>query len=80
MTNNSASYRVLAARARTEADEATLDNVRDRALRSAAAFETMALQLERTATRRAERDLAVETKAADALIAGSITPIPKEKT
>lgn len=56
MANDAAHYRELAALAQTEADEATLDNVRDRALRSAAVFETMALQYERTAKARAERE------------------------
>ena len=56
MANDSIHYRELAARAQREADEATLDNVRDRALRSAATFESMAVQHERTATRRAERE------------------------
>jgi hypothetical protein len=49
IANDAAHYRELAARAQTEADQATLDNVRDRALRFAAAFETMALQHEGTA-------------------------------
>lgn len=71
MSNNAAYYRDLAARALTEADEATLDNVRDRALRSAAAFETMALQHEHTAKRRAERESATD---------GSIAEPHKEET
>ncbi|MBV1689222.1 hypothetical protein KRR38_16465 [Novosphingobium sp. G106] len=73
MTNNAAYYRDLAARAQTEADEATLDNVRDRALRSAAAFETMALQHERTAKRRIERENAADSNAAYQSTNGSIT-------
>ncbi len=56
MANDAAHYRELAARAHKEADGAELDNVRDRALRSAAAFETMAVQHELTAKRRAERE------------------------
>ena len=68
MANDAAHYRGLAARAHCEADEATLDNVRDRALRSAAAFETMAQQHERTAKRRAEREEASAGKSAIALV------------
>ena len=56
MANDAPHYRDLAARAYAEADAATLDNARDRALRSAAAFETMALQMETAARRRAERE------------------------
>lgn len=56
MANDAHHYRGLAARAYAEAEAATLDNVRDRALRSAAAFETMAVQFEQTAQRRAERE------------------------
>ncbi|MGK6319294.1 hypothetical protein [Sphingomonas sp. DT-204] len=53
---NSQYYRVQAERARADADAATLDNVRDRALRSVAAFEAIATSLERIARRRAERE------------------------
>lgn len=79
MTNNAASYRDLAARAQKEADEATLDNVRDRALRSATAFETMALQHERTAKLRAERDTPIESNSADTIVGGSIDQPHKEE-
>lgn len=64
MANDAAYYRELAARAHMEADEAVLDNVRDRALRSAAAFETMALQQERTLKQRIEREAAAAERAA----------------
>jgi hypothetical protein len=80
MTNNAAYYRDLAARAQTEADEATLDNVRDRALRSAAAFETMALQHERTAKRRAERESAIDSGPAAPSNSGPTVPPHEEKT
>jgi hypothetical protein len=56
MANAATHYRELAARAQAEADQATLGNVRDRALRSVAAFETMATQHELTAKQRAERE------------------------
>lgn len=49
-------YRGQAERAQAEADAATLDNVRDRALRSAAAFDAMAANLERVTRRRIERE------------------------
>ena len=66
MANDAEHYRGLAARAQAEADAATLSNARDRALRSVAAFETMALQHEHTAKRRAEREVST---AADRLVA-----------
>jgi len=56
MANDATYYRDMADRARSEADQATLDNVRDRALRSAAVFDSMALQQERTAKARADRE------------------------
>ena len=68
MANDSQHYRELAARAQSEADTATLDNVRDRALRSVAAFETMALQHERTAKRRAEREASAQGDLAPTVI------------
>ena len=46
-------YRRLAAQARTEADAASLDNVRERCLRSAAAWTDMAQRAERTESMRA---------------------------
>jgi len=63
MANDALHYRGLAERARIEADEATLDNVRDRALRSAVVFETMAVQHERMAERRAGREALAESLA-----------------
>ena len=66
MANDAEHYRGLAARAQAEADAATLSNARDRSLRSVAAFETMALQHEQTAKRRAERETST---AADRLVA-----------
>jgi hypothetical protein len=69
MANDSAHYRELAARAQREADGATLDNVRDRALRSAATFESMAIQHEKTAKRRADREAgAAQTLAEPAIL------------
>jgi hypothetical protein len=73
MANDASYFRELAARAQAEADEATLDNVRDRALRSAAAFETMALQHELTAKRRAEREAPTDNSAVAASIAQTQT-------
>jgi hypothetical protein len=54
-------YRAQADQARAEADAAALDNVRDRLLRSAVAFEAMAERYERVATSRAAREAAVGT-------------------
>jgi hypothetical protein len=68
MANDATHYRELAARARIEAGEATLDNVRDRALRSAAVFETMALELDGTAKRRAEREASIDNPAPGASV------------
>ncbi len=45
-----------AAEARKDADEAMLDNVRDRCLRSEAAWSEMAARAERTEKMRAARD------------------------
>ena len=64
MANGVTHYRELAARAQAEADGSMLDNVRDRALRSAAAFEAMAVQHERTFKQRMEREAAAELRAA----------------
>jgi hypothetical protein len=47
-----------ATRFRTEAEEATLDNVRDRCLRAAAAWESRAVSARRTETSRAQREAA----------------------
>jgi hypothetical protein len=63
MANDAAHYSELAARARAEAEAATLDNVRDRALRSAATLEEMARQHERTVTLRVQREAMVERRA-----------------
>jgi hypothetical protein len=50
-------YREQAAKAQAEADAATLDNVRDRALRSVAAFKAMATSSELVADQRERRRL-----------------------
>jgi hypothetical protein len=49
-------YRALAAQARGEADAATLDNVRDRCLRSEAAFLAMARRQDLADANRARRE------------------------
>lgn len=51
-------FRALAAQARSEADAATLDNVRDRCLRSEAAFLSMARRQDLADTNRARREAA----------------------
>jgi hypothetical protein len=48
-------YRTQATKSAAEAAAATLENVRDRCLRAAAAWETMAERIERTETMRAGR-------------------------
>ena len=81
MANDAVHYRDLAARAQAEADEAALDNVRDRALRSAAAFATMAQQHERMAKRRAEREAARDDSGTGDAIGGSpMIQTDKEQT
>lgn len=49
-------YRTLAAKARTDADAATLNNVRDRCLRAEAAWLAMAGRQDLTDAGRARRD------------------------
>jgi hypothetical protein len=48
-------YTARATEARSDADKATLDNVRDRCLRAAAAWEVMADRARRTETMRARQ-------------------------
>jgi hypothetical protein len=48
-------YRTQATKSAAEAAAATLENVRERCLRAAAAWETMAERIERTETMRAGR-------------------------
>lgn len=57
-------YRALATVARNEADAATLDNVRDRCLRSEAAFLTMAARQDLADRNRARREAAAALVAA----------------
>jgi hypothetical protein len=52
-------YRAQAEKAQADADAATLDNVRDRNLRAAAAWTQMAERQERTDRGRARREDAV---------------------
>ncbi|ANI78646.1 MULTISPECIES: hypothetical protein [Sphingobium] len=51
-------YRALAAQARSEADASSLDNVRNRCLRSEAAFLTMAHRQDLADANRARREAA----------------------
>jgi hypothetical protein len=64
-TTDKETYLARAAEARAEADAATLDNVRDRCLRSAAAWNEMAARAERTEKMR-ETLLADKARAAAA--------------
>lgn len=66
-------YLARAATARAEADAATLDNVRERCLRSEAAWNEMALRAERTERMRA-------TQLADKAAAAGAPPTKNEKT
>jgi len=60
-------YRDNAARAQADADAATLDNVRERNLRAAAAWEQMAERIERTDRARAAREPHGDPALAEAL-------------
>jgi hypothetical protein len=64
-------YRERAAEARLQAGEANLDNVRDRCLRSAAAWDVMAARVGRTARLRVatEAKKAAERAAAALIVA-----------
>jgi hypothetical protein len=62
MANLAESYRSNAARAQAEADAATLDNVRDRSLRAAAAWTQMADRQDRTDAARAVREAGVQVR------------------
>lgn len=67
MTKLANVYRDNANRAQADADAATLDNVRDRNLRAARAWEEMADRQERTDLARATREAAVVPMHAAAL-------------
>lgn len=56
-------YRALAAQARSEADAAGLDNVRNRCLRSEAAFLSMAARQDLADRNRARREAAAAVAA-----------------
>lgn len=56
MSGNTLTYRDHAAKARSDANEATLDNVRDRCLRAEAAWLDMAERQERVDAARAVRE------------------------
>ena len=56
-------FLLRAEEARTQADEATLDNVRDRCLRAEAAWMEMAARAERTEKMRADQAAAAEAAA-----------------
>ena len=49
-------YRARASESRADAEAATLDNVRDRCLRAAAAWDAMAARAERSDTHRARAE------------------------
>lgn len=56
------SYREQAARARADADAATLDNVRERCLRAESAWLAMATRQETVDRARAQRENTVQTQ------------------
>lgn len=72
-------YRALAAQARSEADAATLANVRDRCLRSEAAFLAMASRQDLADRNRARREAESAAEDAPAPIPAPVTaPIPAD--
>ena len=58
-------YTARAADARADADAATLDNVRDRCLRAAAAWDAMAARAHRSDTFRAKQEAEKSALSAD---------------
>ena len=68
-------YRTREAEARREAEAATLDNVRDRHLHAAAAWEAMAVRGERTESRRAETDARKAAEHAEAAAEALVKPL-----
>ncbi|WP_375397406.1 hypothetical protein [uncultured Sphingomonas sp.] len=72
MADTPAFYRTRAAEAQADADAATLDNVRQRALRAAAAWGAMAERSEKVAVQRAEREAGVGTVQTIATTTGSL--------
>lgn len=58
MANDAVYFRAQADRARADAEAAELDNVRERAMRSVAAFEAMAASAERVTRLRTDREAA----------------------
>jgi len=60
-------YMARAAEARADAEASGLDNVRDRCLRSAAAWDAMAARAHRSDTFRAKQEAAKAAAAAEAL-------------
>lgn len=73
MASEPSYYRAQAALAEAEADGAMLDNVRDRHMRSAQAFNQMAERQEKVAVMRAAREAASGSNAPGA-------PYPQEPT
>lgn len=66
MANDAVFFRAQAERARADADGAELANVRDRAMRSVAAFEAMAASAERVTKLRAAREAVTIAQREDA--------------
>lgn len=60
MSDDAAFYRARATVERTNAEAATLQNVKDRCDRAASTWEAMALRAERTQIMRAQREAAVK--------------------
>jgi len=77
MANDASYFRAQADRARADADSAELSNVRERAMRSVAAFEAMAASSERVTRLRTEREAATAAKADadDPVVAVTPTPL-----
>lgn len=65
MADDPSLFRSRAAQESAAAEAATLDNVRDRALRSAKAWTEMADRAERTLVQRTQREAATAARMAD---------------
>jgi hypothetical protein len=78
MSNQHDFYIARATEARADAERATLDNVRDRCLRAAAAWDAMAARAHRTETMRAKQEAAKAAQRDAEAEAAAATPVAAE--
>ncbi|MHA6722544.1 hypothetical protein [Sphingomonas sp. RS2018] len=79
MANDAVFFRAQADRARADADGAQLDNVRDRAMRSVAAFEAMADSADRVTRLRIEREGATQRRVSEAADAAEEAELARDE-